>query len=95
MPGDTAVSGIGDRKRLTVLGAYLGRGFFGGLGGDDSERLTITSGEQVTQQGGETYLVEYLLGNRWSLVGEYDEFDDYNVGLKWRVFSEGGNDDGK
>jgi translocation and assembly module TamB len=88
-------AGNSDRKRLTVLGAYLGRGLFRDLGGDDPDRLTITSGEQVTQSGGETYLVEYLLGKRWSLVGEYDEFDDYNVGLKWRVYSEGTTDDSK
>ncbi|MBK8477376.1 MAG: translocation/assembly module TamB domain-containing protein [Opitutaceae bacterium] len=96
-PSDTAgtPAGTSDRKRLTVLGAYLGRGLFRDLGGDDPDRLTITSGEQVTQQGGETYLVEYLLGRRWSLVGEYDEFDDYNVGLKWRVYSEGDTDETK
>jgi hypothetical protein len=23
-------------------------------------------------------------------VGEYDEFDDFNAGVKWRVFSKGG-----
>ena len=96
-PSDTSgtPTGNSDRKRLTVLGAYLGRGLFRDLGGDDPDRLTITSGEQVTQSGGETYLVEYLLGKRWSLIGEYDEFDDYNVGLKWRVYSEGTTDDSK
>ncbi len=96
-PSDAAGTAAGntDRNRLTVLGAYLGRGLFRDLGGDDPDRLTITSGEQVTQQGGETYLVEYLLGRRWSLVGEYDEFDDYNVGLKWRIYSEGGTDEPK
>ena len=96
-PSDLAGSpaGNGDRKRLTVLGAYLGRGLFRGLGVDDPDRLTITSGEQVTQQGGETYAVEYKLGKRWVLVGEYDEFDDYNVGLKWRAYSEGGPDEKK
>ncbi|MFT3830631.1 MAG: translocation/assembly module TamB domain-containing protein [Opitutaceae bacterium] len=93
-PGDTAGSIAGDRKRLTALGAYLGRGFLGGSG-DEMERLTISSGEQTTQQGAETYLVEYLLGKRWSLIGEYDEFDDYNVGLKWRVYSQGGDDEAR
>jgi len=93
LPG--APAGNGDRKRLTVLGAYLGRGLFRGLGVDDPDRLTITSGEQVTRQGGETYAVEYKLSKRWVLVGEYDEFDDYNVGLKWRAYSEGGPDEKK
>ncbi|HLP00513.1 MAG TPA: translocation/assembly module TamB domain-containing protein, partial [Opitutaceae bacterium] len=93
-PDDTAgAAGLADRKRLTALGTYLGRGFFNGSGSDDPDRLTISSGEQLTQQGGETYLVEYLLGRRWSLVGEYDEFDDYNVGVKWRVYQTGGDDE--
>jgi translocation and assembly module TamB len=34
--------------------------------------------------------VDYKLGTRWWLVGEYDVFDDYNAGVKWRVISKGG-----
>jgi translocation and assembly module TamB len=53
-----------------------------------SDRLMFSSGEHVSRQGRETYSIEYRLNNRWSLTGEYDEFDDYNAGVKWRVFRE-------
>jgi translocation and assembly module TamB len=62
----------------------------GQLGGDPTaeERLSVSVGERISRQGRETYDIEYELSPRWSLVGEYDEFDEYNVGVKWRVFSE-------
>ena len=34
--------------------------------------------------------LEYRLGERWALTGEYDEFDEYNGGVKWRVYSREG-----
>jgi translocation and assembly module TamB len=76
--------------QLTQLGAYLGQGLYRGLGGSNESRLEIVSGEQVSRQGRETYAFEYKLNDRWSLVGEYDEFDSYNAGLKWRVYNQGG-----
>lgn len=74
--------------QLTQLGAYLGQGIYRGLGGTGENRLEIVSGERVSRQGRETYDVEYKLGERWSLVGEYDEFDSYNAGIKWRVYTQ-------
>lgn len=74
-------------QRLTRLGTYLGRGLLGGLDGDES-RLEIVSGERTSEQGRETYQVEYRLNDRWRITGEYDEYDDYNVGLKWRVYTQ-------
>jgi translocation and assembly module TamB len=77
-----------DNQRYARLGAYLGRSLLGTFSGetDTSDRLTLTGGEQVSRQGRETYDIEYRMTERWKLVGEYDEFDDYNVGLKWRLF---------
>ena len=40
----------------------------------------------ISEQGRETYNIEYKLADRWALTGEYDEFDDYYGGLKWRMF---------
>ncbi len=74
--------------QLTQLGAYLGQGIYRGLGGTDENRLEIVSGERVSRQGRETYDIEYKLGEHWSLVGEYDEFDSYNAGVKWRVYTQ-------
>lgn len=73
-------------QRLAMLGAYLGRGVFTDLGLGGEDRLEISSGQQVSAQGRETFELEYKLGERWSLVGEYDQYDSYNVDLKRRVF---------
>jgi translocation and assembly module TamB len=83
--GETASSGA---QRLGLLGVYLGRGIFQDLGLGGEDRLEISAGQQVSQQGRETYEFEYKLGEKWSLVGEYDRFDQYNTGLKWRVYTQ-------
>ncbi len=77
-------------QRLAAVGAYVGRDLLRtlGVGGADEERLTLSSGERVSRQGRETYGFEYRLNDRWSLAGEYDEFDAYNVGIKRRLRAE-------
>lgn len=74
-------------ERAARLGAYLGQSLIGQFSADPSaaDRISINVGERVSRQGKETYGVEYTLDPRWSLVGEYDEFDEYNLGVKWRV----------
>jgi len=69
------------------MGAYVGRDLLrtAGLGGSDEERLSLSSGEKVSRQGRETYGFDYRLDAVWSLTGEYDEFDAYNVGVKRRL----------
>ena len=84
--------GTTDQQRLARLGTYLGKGLFGGLSGGDEGRLELTAGNQTSRQGRDTYEVDYRLSDRWSLVGEYDEFDDYNAGLKWRIYSDEGGE---
>jgi translocation and assembly module TamB len=81
-------------QRFARIGTFLGQSLLNNLGGDaaNSDRLTISTGDQVSEQGRETYNFEYRLNDRWSLVGEYDEFDDYNAGVKWRFFAKGGRD---
>jgi translocation and assembly module TamB len=90
MTGAAPANGIAysSTQRFARFGTYLGQSLLGSLGGDatSADRLTITSGESISQQGRETYDVEYKLADRWKLVGEYDEFDDYNAGLKWRLY---------
>ena len=74
--------------RLAMIGAYLGRGLFQDLGFGGEDRLEISAGERISRDGRETYEFEYKLGGRWSLLGEYDRFDSYNAGLKWRAYTE-------
>jgi len=75
-------------QRLVLLGAYLSRGLFQDLGIVGDDRLEVSSGEQVSELGRDTYEFEYKLGERWSALGEYDRFDSYNAGLKWRVYTQ-------
>lgn len=86
---DTTTASSGG-QRLALLGAYLGRGLFQDLGLGGEDRLEIAAGERISRSGRETYEFEYKLGERWSLLGEYDEYDAYNAGLKWRVFTTEG-----
>jgi Uncharacterized protein conserved in bacteria len=74
-------------QRAQQLGLYLGKSLLSNFSGDPTaaERLIITSGENVTESGKETFSAEYLLNDRWSLIGEIDEFDDYNMGVKRRL----------
>jgi translocation and assembly module TamB len=79
----------GASQRAAKLGTYLGQSLINNFGGDatDADRLTISTGERVSRQGRETYNIEYRLNERLTAVGEYDEFDAYNAGLKWRLFA--------
>ena len=74
-------------QRLTRIGAYFGQGLIQEFGGED--KLELTSGERVSEKGHETYELEYTLNPKWSVVGEYDEFDQFNAGLKWRFYTGG------
>ncbi len=85
-PVGTAGSSSG--QRLALLGAYLSRGLFQDLGIGGEERLEISAGERVSEQGRDTYEFEYKLGQRSSLLGEYDRFDSYNAGVKWRIYNQ-------
>jgi translocation and assembly module TamB len=73
--------------RAVQIGAFFGHSLIDSLTGGSVEpdRLSFESGEKVSQQGKETYSIEYKLTDRWSVTGEYDEFDEYNAGFKWRV----------
>lgn len=83
--GEATASGA---QRFALLGAYLGRGIFQDLGIGGEDRLEISAGQQVSEQGRETYEFEYKLRDRWSLVGEYDQYDQYNAGVKWRIYTQ-------
>ncbi len=77
----------GNAQRAARLGTYLGQSLITSFGGDPSDagRLTIMTGERVSSLGRETYEAEYRLTDRFTLVGEYDEYDAYNTGVKWSV----------
>jgi hypothetical protein len=83
------------RVQLTMAGKYLAKEVFqefSGPGDPDAERgwidldrLDISVGQQVSASGQDTIEAEYELTQRFYLHGERDEFDQYNLGLIWRL----------
>jgi translocation and assembly module TamB len=90
MTGQPPLGGVGSSsaQRLVLLGAYLSRGLFQDLGIGGEERLEVSAGEQVSQEGRDTYEFEYKFGKRWSALGEYDRFDAYNAGVRWHMYTQ-------
>ena len=89
LPAEGAAPGaaaVGQRLAL-FLGRGLARDLFGGAGETWTRNLTIESGGQSTETGRETYRLEYRISEDFSLVGENDAFDEYNVGVRWRFYS--------
>ncbi len=56
------------------------------LGSEGGGNIRIRTGESSSQFGAEATSVEYILNERFSVIGEYNEYEDYNIDLKWRVF---------
>jgi len=74
-------------ERLTKLASILGMDLLRKFGAQDAgeERLLLRTGEGISTGGRVTHRLEYRLTDVWSLVGEYDEFDALNAGVKWRI----------
>ena len=81
---------LSTQQRAQNLGVFVGHDVLTrlGLAEDKEQRLTIRSGEEISSSGSPTYTVEYGLSDRWSLVGEYDRFNAFNAGFRWRVYSK-------
>jgi translocation and assembly module TamB len=80
---------LSPQQRAQTAALFVGRDLLARWGfGDSSEpRLTITSGQEMTEAGRPTYNIEFKLTDRWALEGEYDRFNAYNAGVKWRAYS--------
>lgn len=88
LPRDERV--LSNQQRAQTFALFLGRDLLARLGyADDAEpRLTLHSGEEITERGTPTYRVEYELAPRWTLTGEYDRFNEFNAGLRWRIYAK-------
>lgn len=77
------------QAKAGLLATYLGTDLFNRYSGTGASepRLTITSGEGISEEGELTYSIEYRLTDRWSIIGEYDRFNAYNANVKWRILS--------
>jgi len=78
------------QQRAQTAAIFVGKDLLAKLGIVDTgeARLTIVSGQEVSEEGRPTYNIEFKLTDRWALEGEYDRFNAYNAGLKWRVYSK-------
>jgi len=76
-------------QRAQGLALFVGKNLLSDFGLSSGEdRLSIRSGEQISRSGRATYELEYRLTDRWSVIGGYDRFDQYNLNLKWKVYSK-------
>lgn len=82
--GSTTGGGVG------AVGLYLGQGFLGSGGLDEqlSDRLTIDMGEDTSRSGRNTVSARYELSEDYSLEGDYDVYDAYNLDLIWSIFKK-------
>lgn len=76
-------------QRASKIGSYLSRGLLSSGTGEEGfgSRISISGGEALSEQGKETLDVEVRLTDRLFAVGEYDEYDAWNAGVRWRVLS--------
>jgi len=86
-PNDTLE--YGGTTRASRIGTYMTMGLWGsgpnssGIG----SRFSMESGSSLSRQGKETMQMEFMLGEDWYLVGEYDEYDAWNGGVRWRILN--------
>jgi translocation and assembly module TamB len=87
IPNDEYV--FSTRAKMGQFATFVGKDLLSRWRGDDDseDRLTIRSGEDISEEGRTTYSVEYQISDRWSVVGEYDRFSAFNAGVKWRIIS--------
>ncbi len=87
MPRNEFMSSPGQRAGRVAL--FVGKNLLSQFGvGEQSGRLTIRTGENISETGNPTYDVEYKLNKRWSLVGERDQFNAFNFGFRWKIYSK-------
>ena len=75
-------------QRASKLGLFISKGLFAGdeSNGGLMSRFSLDTGENLSEQGKETMEIEFRLDDRFQLIGEYDEYDFWNAGLRWRIY---------
>ena len=73
-----------------AVGLYFGQGLLGAGGLDEqlSDRLTVDVGEETSRSGRSTVGARYELSEDYSLEGEYDVYDAYNLDFIWSIFKQ-------
>jgi translocation and assembly module TamB len=86
-PGGTSLT---TEQRASQVAGFFARDLLSKVSQDPAslDRLSLRSGEEVSETGQPTQAIEYQLDKRWSVYGEYDRFNQFNAGLKWRLYSK-------
>lgn len=73
-------------QRASIIGTYLSQGLLSSGGGEGlGSRISLVTGQNLSEQGKETLEMEFKLDDQFQLLGEYDEYDAWNVGIRWRA----------
>ncbi len=74
--------------RAGRIALYFGQDIFSTLfgSGDGASRIEIRSGEGFSPFRRSNQVIEYHIDDDWSVLGENDDFGDYNVDVKWTVY---------
>ncbi len=74
-------------QRASKVGTYLAKGLFSSRGSSSGlgSRFSLSSGQNLSRQGKETLDVEFKLDEQFQLLGEYDEYDAWNAGIRWKA----------
>jgi len=86
----TSAGGSSTAARAGRMALYFGQDYIsallGGDGGDGSSRLEMRSGDGFSPFRRNNQVIEYRFDDKWSIIGEYDDWGDYNVDGKWNVY---------
>lgn len=79
-----------DATRAGQIALYFGQDIFSSLlgSGNNASKIEIRSGEGFSPYRRSNQVIEYHFNENWSLLGENDDFGDYNVDIKWTVYRE-------
>ena len=73
-------------QRASKIGTYLSQGLLSSGGGEGlGSRFSLVTGQNLSEQGKETLEMEFKLDDQFQLLGEYDEYDAWNAGIRWRA----------
>ncbi len=83
-------TGTTGRGNVSSVGLYLGKGFLGAGSVNETlmDRLTIDFGKERSRSGRQTFSALFELDKDWSLSGEYNQYDAYNMNLIWHLFRQ-------
>ncbi|HHI80659.1 MAG TPA: hypothetical protein ENK02_11845 [Planctomycetes bacterium] len=88
----SGINRLSDRGKLMLLGNYALSEFLGSLSQDDVDsrdtlldRISIEVGTEIGPTGLESIVGEYALSKHFALQVERDIYEDYNMGIVWRI----------